>query len=304
MMIPIVDAHLHFFDYSKFDYPWTADPAWEFLRHRGYTPDDWRKDAAEFQVLAGVHVEAEIGRQFDPVSETAWLDSRPDVFAPLVYVGFADLRNADLDAVLGRQCEFKAMRGIRQTELPGEDLLSDDVFVAGLHRLIEYNLSFDLHVLPNQLARAADVFATVPELSVIIEHTALPGVSNSDGLAEWREGMRKMASQVPNSVVKISGMALYAPKWTVDVIQPVVREAIEIFSPPRCMLGSDYPVDGCAASYAAIWTAFDAMTNDLCNADRASIFYETALRVYRIDVAAHGERLKTILSCRGRDPLL
>jgi len=294
-MLPIVDTHLHFLDFQRFEYPWTEDPDWTFLR-TGYLPEDWRRDVGERTVLAGVHVQAEVDHAVDPVEETAWLDTLAEPVAPMVYVAYADLAAPDLDDVLARHCEHAGMRGIRQeawfdpastrADMPRENMLLDPAWRAGLPRLAEHGLSFDLLVWPHQLSQAADVFAELPELPLIVEHTGMPSLDDADVMRTWREGLAAIAERVPQSVMKISAMALFAGGWTPERVAPVVREVIELFGPQRCMFGSNYPVDSGVATYEEIWSGYEQITSDLSDDERTALFSGTALRTYRIDVDA------------------
>ncbi len=75
----IVDAHHHLWNLDRNYYPWLSDRPEEhfFLGDYGalkknYLPDDYRRDAAGFDVVATVHCEAEWDRE-DQVGETRWL---------------------------------------------------------------------------------------------------------------------------------------------------------------------------------------------------------------------------------------
>lgn len=294
-MLPIVDTHIHFLDLDRFEYPWLEDPDFAFLR-RGYLPSDWQADVGARTVLAGVHVQAEVDHAVDAVEETDWLASLGEPVAPMVYVAYADLSSPDLDDVLARHCVQPAMRGIRQeawfdpastrADMPRENMLLDSAWRGGLTRLPAHDLSFDLLVWPHQLALAADIFAELPELALVVEHTGMPTIGDEAGMQVWREGLARIAERVPHAVLKISAMALFAGGWTTDVVAPVVREAIELFGPERCMFGSNYPVDSGAASYEAIWSGYEQITADLSADERTALFSGTALRTYRIDAGA------------------
>lgn len=284
MTPPFVDTHLHFWQLGHLPYPWLADPGTEALRH-DYLPANLAADAAGLDLQATVHVQAEVDHAVDPVEETAWLASLDG--APTVCVGYADLRAPDVDDVLARHQEYALFRGIRQeawfdpestrADVPTYDLLADPAWAAGLRRLAARELSFDLLVWTHQLERAAAVFRKLPELTVVLDHTAL-----ADGSEEWRTGIRRFADQVPRSVLKISGMASVSATWQPADVVPVIQEAIEVFGPGRCMFGSNFPVDRPASSYERLWQTYDEATATLSQDERTSLFSGTARRVYRI----------------------
>lgn len=305
MLLPAIDTHVHFWDLAQFGYPWLDADDCADIR-ADYLPADLAADIAGADVLAMVHVQAEVDHAVDPVDETAWLtsvlDAAPPSVPPAAIVGYADLRRPDLEDVLARHLHFARVRGIRQelwfdpasTE-PGalhDDLLSDPAWVAGLRQLAGHSLSFDALVSASQLAQAAAVFREHPELAVILDHTGVPTLTDGVPPPEWRTSLRRFASEVPNSVLKISGMAFIQPAWRIPDVAPVVRESIETFGPARCMLGSNFPVDKPHADYARVWEAYDEITSDLSGHERAAIFSDTARRVYRIDdlLASREER--------------
>ena len=295
---PIVDAHLHLLDPERFTYAWLEDPACAPLRS-GYLPADWLRDIGDRDVRAAVHVQAEVDHAIDPVAETAWLAelaaSHGDALPPMVYVAYADLRAPDLDDMLARHRETGPVRGIRQeawfdpasrrADIPQTNMLSDPAWRSGLARLSQHELSFDLLVWPHQLVQAAEIFAALPDLVVVVEHTGLPRLGDHEARQTWREGLRRFAAEVPRAVLKISAMASISEHWTADAVRPVVLEAIEIFGPDRCMLASNFPVDRGAASYDGIWSAYEEILRDFGADERSALLAGTALRTYRIEVA-------------------
>lgn len=286
----IVDAHLHLWDLARFRYPWLADADSAPLRH-DYLVEDWCRDADGVDVAATVHVQAELDHAVDPVRETEWLASlvADGAAVPTVCVGYADLRAPDLDDVLDRHQRYPLFRGIRQqawydpesvrADVPRDNLLDDERWVAGLDRLAARGLTFDLQVWPHQLARAADVLARRPDLTVVVEHTGLPG--GTDDRAGWRAGLAELARRVPRSVLKISGLRFVSPTWDVRAMAPVVHEAIDVFGPDRCMFGSNFPVDRLSTGYRALWRTYEAMVGGYSAPERAQLLRETAARVYR-----------------------
>src|SRR5689334_11808706 len=77
--VTLVDAHHHLWDLDRNYYPWLSDQPEEhfFLGpygalKRNYLPDDYRRDAAEHNVITTVLCEAEWDRS-NQVGETAWL---------------------------------------------------------------------------------------------------------------------------------------------------------------------------------------------------------------------------------------
>jgi predicted TIM-barrel fold metal-dependent hydrolase len=291
----VVDTHVHFWDLSRFPYPWLESEDTAALSS-DYLPSNFMADSADLDVSSIVHVQADIDHSLDPVEETAWLaslvDSAPDGFPPMVVVAYADLRSPTLADTLARHAEYDFVRGIRQevwfdpeSTLPGvlrENLLDDPAWTSGLRRLADYNLSFDLLVKAEQLQGAAAIFREIPEVPVIVDHAGVPTLTDGAPPAEWRDGMRRFASEVPNSVLKISGMGFIKSSWEIHDIAPIVRECIEIFGPSRCAFGSNFPVEKPDATYSRLWEAYAEITRDLSTEERTYLFSKTAELAYRI----------------------
>ena len=293
----VVDTHVHLWELDRFEYPWLADPGAEDLGF-DYTSESLREDIGDVDVLATVHVQAEVSHQIDPVEETAWLDSlaraggMPQV--PTVCVGYADLRSGDLADVLDRHAEYSIFRGIRQeawfdpqsrrADIPKENLLDDPHWLDGIRELERRGLSFDLLVWPGQLRQAVGLLRQAPGLTVVLEHLGLPTEASEEAREVWRTGMSDFARQVPNAVLKISALRFVSSEWDMDALAPLVHQAIEIFGPERCMFGSNFPVDRPAVSYAHLWERLVDVTSGLSEFERDALFVNTAAAAYRIDL--------------------
>lgn len=297
---PFIDAHLHLWDLEHLPYPWMDGPELAELRST-FLPADFARDAAGLEVLATVHVQAEVDHAVDPVRETAWLAGlAADAPVPTVCVGYAELRDPALSDVLDRHAEHALFRGIRQeawcdpastrADILTYNLLEDPSWERGLALLAERGLSFDLLVFPNQLRLAAEVFSRLPGLTVILDHTGVPDRDAPGGPAEWRDGLRLVAKRVPGAVLKISAMGFLSggAPWETAELAPLVREAIEIFTPERCLFASNWPVERLVGTYAHVWEGYDEMTSDFSDDERSALFARTAARAYRIDLPGGG----------------
>ena len=57
---------------------------------------------------------------------------------------------------------------------------------------------------------------------------------------------------------------------------------IDQFGPDRCMFESNFPVDKLSCSYTVLWNQFKKLTKDFSKDERAAMFHDTAMRVYRL----------------------
>jgi predicted TIM-barrel fold metal-dependent hydrolase len=61
-----------------------------------------------------------------------------------------------------------------------------------------------------------------------------------------------------------------------------VPEAVEMFGPGRCMVASNFPVDGLRVSYRQMFDDFKRMTGALSPAERQRLFHDNAAAFYRL----------------------
>jgi len=57
---------------------------------------------------------------------------------------------------------------------------------------------------------------------------------------------------------------------------------IDAFGPTRAMFESNFPVDKSACTYRVIWNTFKRLAEKFSASEKAALFAETAVRVYRL----------------------
>ncbi len=295
---PIIDTHHHFFDLEAVYYPWLTDrPEPNFLLgnydaiKRNFSPEDYRRAAAGFNIVKTVHVEAEADHD-EPLRETRWLVGvAAESGLPTAIVAHATFHAPDVEAVLEAQAACPLVRGIRckptTSVTPRESVrgkpgaMDDTKWLAGLKRLAAHGLSWDLRVPFWHLAEAADVVAEIPDTVVIVEHTGLAWDRSEEGLAVWRDGMTRLAA-LDNVWLKISELGLPDGPWDYDDNRRLVLEALEIFGVERAMFGSNAPVSGIRIGFAELIHALRRMTEGLSADERHRFWYANAAEAYRL----------------------
>jgi len=119
---PIIDAHCHLWDLGMDRHPWLRPTggAIEALGdlsaiRRNYLVDDYRRDAANQNVVASVHIEAAWDRADDPLAEIRWLETLDKSSGVAVcYIGFANLTAPGSAAALDRLAAVGRCVGVRQ----------------------------------------------------------------------------------------------------------------------------------------------------------------------------------------------
>lgn len=298
----IIDPHHHLWDLSRLNYPWLleSDKTTFFGDYsalaKNYAPADFLADSGPQELVASVHIQAEVDPA-DPVAETRWLSelaqqsgssSRSTI--PSAIVAYADFTRPDIEAVLTAHCHFDQVRGVRQIlnyhqndklTYTGENLLENKRWLGNFPLLDKFDLCFDMQIYYQQMPLAAQLAEQHPTIQIILNHTGMPVERDAEGLEGWREGMIRLA-QCPNVAVKISGLGMCDPNWTVESIRPFVTGTIDYFGVERCMFASNFPVDGLFSSYLHLYNAYREITSDFSNAQKNQLFHDNAARYYQL----------------------
>ena len=183
---------------------------------------------------------------------------------------------------------------------PPEGLLLRDDFRAGFKHLAARKLSFDVWCAHTQIADATSLARAFPDTTIILDHFGGPiGIGPYAGkqnevFAVWKTAIDDL-SLCPNVSVKLGGlqMAVNGFGWEKRTTPPnsqelaapmrrYVEHAIARFGVDRCMFESNFPVDKLSCSYTVLWNAFKRLTKSYSASERASLFHDTAARVYRL----------------------
>jgi predicted TIM-barrel fold metal-dependent hydrolase len=292
----IVDAHHHLWDLDACHYPWLmekgvvrffGDPA---PIQRNYLADELLEDASRYELAASVHVQVGVA-DGDELAESRWLDDSASAKGlPSAIVAFCDLSSPNAQQALDEQAAIDRVRGVRQivgrsaeedVHTGSDALLDNPAWIENLASLRDRDLSFDLQMIPQQARRAADLLERLPGLQVALCHCGSPWDQTPAGLASWKNGLQGLAAN-PDTFCKISGLAMFNHNWSIDSIRPVIESCIEIFSPQRCMFGSNFPVDKLHKTYDETWQAYEETASQYSKEEQAMLFAGTAEKFYRL----------------------
>jgi len=295
MNAAVIDAHHHI--WRQADLPWLSGPMqprifgpYEAIR-RDYPLEEFNADAGP-ALAASVYVQANWppARALD---EVRWVQSEADrTGQPLAIVGYADLTAPDVDDLLAAQVEAAPrLRGVRmqlhwhanpQYRFAAHaDLMDDGDFRRGLARLAARDLLFELQVFPAQMPAAARLAHDFPALTLVLMHCGMPEDLSPAGLAQWRDGMARLAA-CDNVAVKLSGLGTFVHELSADLIAEIGGETIALFGPARCLWGSNFPIEKLWTDYASLLAAWQTACAGLAAADRRALFHDTAARLYRL----------------------
>jgi L-fuconolactonase len=192
---------------------------------------------------------------------------------------------------------------LRQTRVaPGPGRLLDRTFRAGVACLKDYGLPLDLWLYHPQLAELADLASALPGVRFVVNHVGGPlgeglYAGQRDAVfADWSRRMRDLA-RAENVCVKLGGLGMPIMGFGLDrqsagsaelakAWRPYLETCIEAFGVERCMFESNFPPDHATASYHTLWNAFKRITAGASEAEKLSLFGETARQVYRLSLPA------------------
>ena len=296
---PIIDAHHHLWDLSMGRHKWLmpSDSSVQALGGlealaRNYLVEDYRRDSANQNVVASVHIEA-LWDADDSVGETRWLetlDKTHNIAAR--YIARAPLGRPEAEVVLEQQASFKRVVGVRdilswhpdpaKRFAARPDLAEDPAWRRDLALLPKHDFIFELMMYPYQAGMVADLARDFPGLQIIVNHCGSPIDRDEEGMRRWRDGLR-LISQHPNVALKISNMAAYDKQWTEASLRDVALHCIDCFGPDRSMLATDYPVARLQMTFDVIYDSFKQIVADLSEHEQRALFHDNAARFYRLN---------------------
>jgi L-fuconolactonase len=188
---------------------------------------------------------------------------------------------------------------------PPRYMLLDAKFRRGFARLAPMGLSFDAWIFYHQLPDLMDLLRAFPDTTVVLDHCGgvlgLPPHTDRKAVFEiWSAHIREL-SRFPNLNVKLGGLGMPYTGWYYHLgdkppgsqqlaadWRPYIETCIEAFGPQRCMFESNFPMDKQSCSYGVLWNAFKRITASCSAQDKAALYHDTAVRVYRLPRALSG----------------
>ena len=297
-MLPIIDAHQHLWDLSKFCLPWlkTAEPL-----QKDHLMSDYLAATDGLSVVKTVYMEVDV----DPkqrLAEAAYVielslrDDNP--MAGAVISGSPEA--FDFKDYIDRFKGCTYIKGVRQVlHIPekGPSACLDSAFIAGVQYLGRVGLSFDICLRPAELADGVKLAAQCPDTQFILDHCGNPDPNVINGADpgpndgsnpfwheadQWWQDLAALAEQ-PNVVCKISGIVARASEhWSAVDLAATINHCLDSFGPDRVIFGGDWPVCTLAATYREWATALREVIKDRSEEDQRKLLHDNAVRLYRL----------------------
>lgn len=298
-----VDTHLHIYDTNVGSYHYS-----DFLAAAAGTP-----------VAQAVYVECtalppSAGQSANELSSVIANIERTAPFGGskvAAMIGALDLESpatvvAELDAL--RRAAKGTLRGVRlraawhpdphvgyagRPDFPQYDVFARDEVYAGISSVAAAEMVLEVWAFHSQLAQLMQVASAFPKLRIVLNHLGGPlGVgpyaeAREDMFAEWEAGLVALAGH-NNVYLKVSGIGLTRLNLAEDLqnggafAERLINRGVGIFGPSRCIYGSNYPVDNCVATYAALIDVYQRSLSFLTNANAHLLFDATAKNLYQL----------------------
>jgi predicted TIM-barrel fold metal-dependent hydrolase len=291
-MTGLVDSHFHI--WRQADLPWLVGPMqprifgpYEPIR-RDYPVAEYLGDCRPSGIFEAVYVQANWApaRYLD---EVAYVSRASDEAGfPIAIVAYADMLAGDVRPQLDALAANPRVRGVRMQLhwhentlyrfASGPDLARDPRLVANVARLADYGFSFDLQVFAGQMAGAADLAASCPGVTFVLQHAGMLEDLSPEGIAAWRDGMALLAAQA-NIASKLSGLGTFLRRNDPEHIRVIASETLALFGPERCLFGSNFPIEKLWTTYPELISAHLAAVPESAH---EAVFNATARRVYRL----------------------
>lgn len=278
-MIPVVDAHHHFLDPDRIDYPFLRFLP-ELSRFTG--PADLAAHREEAGVLATVPVQAA-----DHLDETHFLleQARNTAWIPGV-VGWLPLASPEATARELDRLVGEPLCGVRHLihDEADPDWVVGDAVLRSLAELASRRLAFDLSAFePRHIRHVRRLAEQVPDLDVVLCHFGMPRLHENEW-EPWASAFAE-AAEHPRCVVKISGLDMTIGGCDAERFRPYMDHALRHFGPERMIWASNWPVSLRGQGYAELLHTAQGLLAELSPPERAAVFGGTANRVYRLGLS-------------------
>lgn len=282
-MIPIIDAHQHLWDLSKFRLPWLEGAG---KLNRNFLMQDYLEASAGLNVVKTVYMEVDVADdclegEAEYVLELCGRDDNP--MAGAVIGGRPG--GSDFRAYIDRYKDNPYLKGVRtvlhSSNTPQGTCLEPE-FVRNVQYLGENGLRFDLCLPSETLLDGANLSDLCPQTQFVLDHCGNANVQAQER-EQWKRDIAEIAKR-DNVVCKISGIVASAnpESWTYRDLAPIVLHCADVFGKERIIFSSDWPVCTLAATYRQWVEALKAIVADWTPEEQRRLFHDNAQRFYEL----------------------
>jgi predicted TIM-barrel fold metal-dependent hydrolase len=287
---PVIDGNVHLWDQRDNPVFWLSDRSLlrDMLGDYSSLPDrftlsDYGRETAGYDVRGVIWSDAGAA---DPLAAADWV-SRQDGTPPVIaMVSLGDPTSAAFAGLVERCQQRPLIRSVRMRLAAGlsgraaGDVLENRLVRDNLALLARTGLVATVEATSSQLGIVTRLAAEFPALRIVIDHFGWPE-AGPDG-ADRAGHMRRLArlAAAGNVATRIDAIGTIFGGWTLPELRPWLLDVTGLFSPQRCMLGSDLPIENLRSGFAPLYHAYDAIFSGFSDDERAWLFHRTAQRWY------------------------
>jgi L-fuconolactonase len=249
---------------------------------RDFLPRDLQPELKKTGTSGSVVVQA---RQ--SLEETRWLLQLAGQYDFIKgVVGWVDLTSENkLRGQLDEFCKQKKFVGVRHVvqDEPEDNFMLREDFLEGISLLKDYNLTYDLLLLPKHLPIAKTVVSMFPDQKFVLDHISKPLIKDHI-ISPWKEDLKQLAEHA-NVWCKLSGMVTETD-WKNQKsgdFYPYLDVVFEAFGTSRLMSGSDWPVCLLAGEYRYVTGIVEDYISNMSNDIRGKILGMNCIELYGLN---------------------
>ncbi len=245
---PIIDTHLHIWDFDRLDYSaFKGHP----LFGRSYQIEDYQRDCGSLEIEAMVFLEcyadfsASKGQYIEEVKyveESAERDPRIKGIVPMAPVEWGRRVETILEEMYNNHPNVKGIRRIVEFDNNPRELTLSKNFIEGVNTLEKFGYHFEINVNHTQMDIVREFVKLIPNVPMILDHCGKPGIAEGE-LEQYKDDIAEL-SQHPNLWIKLSDLPVEADHetWTDEDIKPYIDATIEAFGFNKTIYAGDYPI--------------------------------------------------------------
>lgn len=290
---PIVDAHLHLWDFNRLSYSaFRGHP----LFGRSYHIEDYQRDSAPLDIEAMVFLECyadftsssgQYIKEIEFVEDSAQRDPRIKGIVPMAPLEWGGRVEPMLQIMSDHHQSVKGIRRIIEFDENPRRLALDPGFLEGVNLLEKFDYHFKINVNYSQMDIVKEFIEHVPNVPMILDHCGKPGIRNH-AIAQYRDDIAVL-SEHPNVWIKLSDLPVEADhqNWTEDDIRPYIDATLEIFGFDRTIYAGDYPICPQAATLEHWVDVLDRAMAGVAEIDLRKVYRDNANHFYRLGLSSN-----------------
>ena len=285
---PIIDTHLHIWDFNQLNYSaFKGHP----LFGRSYQIEDYQRDCGELDIEAMVFLECyadfsstdgQYIEEIKFVEESSKRDPRIRGIVPMAPVEWGASVETILEEMRDNHPAVKGIRRIIEFDKDPRALALSGNFIDCVNRLAKFGYHFEINVNHTQMYIVNDFVNMVPDVRMILDHCGKPGIVEG-AIVQYQYDVAEL-SKHPNLWIKLSDLPVEADhnNWTEDDLKPYIDATIESFGFDRTIYAGDYPICLQATTLSRWVEVLDEALSGCSHEELWNFYRENANKFYNL----------------------